>query len=487
MTDAVLSQLARQSLRARPGPEGGLAIEVRDECGQWARVDGDLVALARAVTRHLACDPAAASDFAARAVAMAGVDVRGAGAVEAVVRATYPLLGAVEPWPVPALPGSLPPCLQPAFRRRDPRAAARVLFGRRATRPVTRALAGALTAREGIVDVFRLSVALAGADLLEPDHLVRLLQVPGPAVCDRGALCDHDTEGLRRLLRGLAARRILSLLTAAIASGDDRARVRYVLEEARRDPVDMDGVRSWREVSTRLALAVPDVGARLPGAEAVAPSPPTMPHPQWSLHPAQSGRDLVRLSQALDNCLDTYVGRLGRHERILEVRDADGRAVGAVHVRGGRIHEFRRRHNLLPDERLRREVEANVEAGGWLDVAAGPGEAPEPWVVRLSRELLGPARPGVDWAEVGAAFWLAGLVAELPDPAVAASERIVLDLAELAVAGQLEQLPRVPRRGTDLQEVIDRLAPAAVVWTTAGWRRRLVLDMSSAAAGRPGR
>ncbi len=51
--DQVISVLPRQSLRARPAPEGGLVVEASEDARDWVRVDDDLVVLTRAVTRHL--------------------------------------------------------------------------------------------------------------------------------------------------------------------------------------------------------------------------------------------------------------------------------------------------------------------------------------------------------------------------------------------------------------------------------------------------
>lgn len=473
----VRTATARQVLTACPHPEGGLRVEVFDQVRGHARVDDDVVALMRAVTRQLAADPAGTHRFAREVATLAAVDVAGAGPVESVLRAAYPLLGAVAPWPVPALPGVLPPALQPAFRSRDPRSAARLLFGPRATRPVVRALAGALTASSGTIDLFRLTLAVAVAGRLEPDHLVRVLQAPAGRARDRSPLEPPATEVLADLLVGVPTRRLVALLTSAVASGDDRTRVRHVLDAADRGlPVDLVAARSWREASTAVALADPDVDAALPTGGA---QPDLPDHPDWELRPARTGHDLVRLSEQLDNCLDTYVGRLGPDERIVEVVDRhDGRPAYAVHLRRGHVVEFRGRHNRTPAATIQREVDALLDAHDRFrdPDATVRVEIADRSLRRLATRWLAP-RPGdeVEWVELGTAFWLAGLLRELPDPERPAGERVVGDLAELAVAGRLQEVPRRAPGPADLAAAERQLADGTTPRTRAGQQRRAML------------
>lgn len=476
----------RQGLRAGTHPDGGLWVEAGDPVRGWARVDDDVVALMRTVTRQLAADPAGTAGFARDVVGLADVDVAGAGPVEAVLRATYPLLGVVDPWPVPALPGSLPLPLQPAFRQRDPRAAARLLFGRRATRPVVRALAGALTAASGTIDLFRLTMAVAVAERLEPDHLVRVLQAPAAAGRDRAPLDPAVAGTLARLLDDVPTRRVVSLLTAASSSGDDRARLRHLVDAADRGlPVDLSAARTWRDASTATALADPDVDRALPAGDRL----PTVPsHPDWELRPARTGRDLVRLSRQLDNCLDTYVGRLDADERVVEVVDRHrGRPAYAVHLRRGHVVEFRGHGNRTPPATIEREV---VELLDQHDRFRAPDEdgrveVGDAWLRSLADRWLVPRRGDeVDWVEVGIALWLAGLLRELPDPTRPAGERVVADLAELAVAGRLQEVPRRPRGVADLDAADRELRSQAVPRTRAGQRRRAMLAAVRAARRR---
>lgn len=482
---------ARQVLTASPHPDGGLWVEAFDQVHGHVRVDDDVVALMRAVTRQLAADPAGTHRFAREAAALASVDVAGAGPVEAVLRATYPLLGAVASWPVPALPGVLPPTLQPAFRRRDPRAAARLLFGPRTTRPVVRALAGALTASSGTIDLFRLTLAAAVAGRLEPDHLVRVLQAPAGTARDRSPLEPAATAVLVELLADVPDRRLVALLTSAVASGDDRARVRYVLDAAGRGmPVELATVRTWRAASTAVALADPDVDAALPagGSHPDDPRPDLPEHPDWELRPARTGHDLVRLSEQLDNCLDTYVGRLGPDERIVEVVDRhEGHPAYAVHLRRGHVVEFRGRRNREPAATIQREVIALLDAHDRFQGpdASGQVEIADRSLRRLATRWLAP-RPGdeVDWVELGIAFWLAGLLRELPDPARPAGERVVGDLAELAVAGRLQEVPRRPPGPADLAAAERRLSDGTTPRTRAGQQRRTMLAVVRDAAHR---
>jgi hypothetical protein len=450
--------------------------------GPWRRVDDDLVALARAVTRHLALDPVGGARFGREAAALADVEVRDAGPIDAVLRATYPLLAATDPWPLPALPGCLPDAMQPAFRMPTPRQAARSLFGSRATRPVARALAWVLTAGGDPLDLFRLSVARAVSEHLEPDHLVRVLQAPAPLhdpdgplpVGQRDPLTTDQAAMLAALMSTLRPRVAAALLATAMADGDDRRRLRFVVDGALRgQPVDQAGVRSWRQVSTAVALATPDVDALLPAGGVTH-----VEHDRWELHLARTGRDLVRLSRQLHNCLDTYVGALGPHDRIVEVVDRIvGRPAYAIHLRRGHLIEFQGPRNRPPDAQDRDDILRLLDAHGRFadaDQRRGAVHDSPDRLVRLATQFLhGPRRP--DWAEVGIAFWMAGLLEGLPDPSSPAGEQVVVDVADLLVAhGQPPA--HTPRTITELERAIDALTPGAVPWTAPGMRRLAMRD-----------
>lgn len=494
--DHVLVAVPRHALRARRHPDGGLIVEVRvhaalsdhprrvhaDPPDPWRRVDADLVALARAVTRHLALDPVGATRFSRDAAALAGVEVRDAGPIAAVLRATYPLLAAIDPWPLPALPGCLPAAMQSAFRMATPRDAARALFGSRATRPVARALAWVLTAGGDPLDLFRLSVARAACDHLEPDHLVRVLQAPAPLQApdapvpagQRDPLSTDQAAMLAALAATLRPRVTASLLAMAMADGDDRRRLRFVVDGALRgQPVDLAGVRSWRQVSTAVALATPDVDALLPaGADT------QVDHRRWELRLARTGRDLVRLSRQLHNCLDTYVGALGPHDRIVEVVDrTNGRPAYAIHLRRGHLIEFQGPRNHPPGNQDRDDILRLLDAHGRFtgddQRRKSVRDTPDRLVGLAQLFLHGPRRP--DWAEVGIAFWMVGLLDGLPDPSSPAGEQVVTDVADLLVTNG-QPPAHTPRTVTDLERAIDALGPGAVPWTTTGMRRLAMLD-----------
>ncbi len=241
--------------RPGEGQDGGLEVETASLADpRWRGVDHDLVALTRAATRLVTVDAHAARSFVAAAVDVAGLPPRDLHPVTGLVRVAYPLLASPPPWPLAALPETLPADLQRVFRSRTARAAAAALFPGRVTRPVVRALAGAL-AGPGPLDLFVLTLSVATAPLLEPDVLARTLAWRPAAGARRAALSGEERRRVTALLTDLSDRRRLRLLEAAATDADERERLRFVV--ARPGPLpDASVADDWRSVARR-ALAAP--------------------------------------------------------------------------------------------------------------------------------------------------------------------------------------------------------------------------------------
>lgn len=136
--------------------------------------------------------------------------------------AGFPLLGTA--YDAGAAPiGSIPPWAVPVLVERDPRSAARVAFGARATRPVIAALARSLIRVAGDpVDLSRLALGLAGSEVLEPDHLVAVLTAPGsPWPPSALPTCDA-LQRLREATRHWGADRTRGYLLRAALDDDGR-------------------------------------------------------------------------------------------------------------------------------------------------------------------------------------------------------------------------------------------------------------------------
>ncbi len=254
--DEVTCTGARSWLRARPAPEGGLRIEAAERVeARWRRVDHDLTLLVRATLRLLVADPDVAARFAAAAGDLAGVQVDEPDPVLRVVRATYPLLATRAGERRPAVPATLPTSLQPAFRRAEPRDAARLLFGDRATRPVVRTFCASLERAE-VPDLFALTVVAAVAPVLQPDHLAALLSGNlGSATAEFAPLSEEQMAGLGALIGPVDARRARRLLAAALADDADRQRLRFVAGHRADGGPSFADVGDWEGLALSVALA----------------------------------------------------------------------------------------------------------------------------------------------------------------------------------------------------------------------------------------
>jgi hypothetical protein len=244
----------RHWLRAAPAPDGGLVVETTDRvAATWRRVDHDLVLLTRAAVRLRIASGETAARFAREVAPLAGVTVRDDDPVGATIRATYPLLATGTQGRLPAIPAVLPPHLQGAFRRSRPREAARLLFAGRATRPVVRTFCAALD-RPGAPDLLALTVAVAAARVLEPDHVAALLHDTARASCRETAPLQADEcAGLAALLEGVAPRRVRRLLTIGLADDAGRQRMRFVAAERTPAGPGLADVADWEELAVRVA------------------------------------------------------------------------------------------------------------------------------------------------------------------------------------------------------------------------------------------
>jgi hypothetical protein len=257
--DRVTCTGLRHWLRASPADEGGLRIEVAERvAARWIRVDDDLGRVHRAALRLRLAAPDAAARVAGAASSLVGVDDRDVDPVDAIVRATYPLLTVRAGGRLPALPANLPAHLQPGFRTVDPREAARRLFGPGATRPVVRALGGAL-GRVEVPDLFAVSVLAGAAEVLEPDHVARLLAdaTTGPvaaAVRVRTSLTADERAGVAPLLVGVHPRRACRVLEAGLADDADRERLRFVAAERRPGGPTFTDADRWEDLALLAAL-----------------------------------------------------------------------------------------------------------------------------------------------------------------------------------------------------------------------------------------
>jgi hypothetical protein len=257
--DRVTCTGLRHWLRASPAAEGGLRVEVAERvAARWERVDLDLRLVHRAALRLRLADPGAVMRVADEVSALVGVHDRDPDPVGAIVRATYPLLTVRAAGRLPAIPASLPAHLQAGFRAARPRDAARHLFGGRATRPVARALCGALSDVE-VPDLFAVSVLAGAAAVLEPDPVARLLTdaTTGRGTADlheRSPLTAAQVAGVAPLVGTVHPRRAQRVLAAALADDADRERLRFVVSERRDGGPTVADADGWEDLAVLVAL-----------------------------------------------------------------------------------------------------------------------------------------------------------------------------------------------------------------------------------------
>lgn len=248
--DHVTCRTLRHWLRATTSDEG-LVVEIASRPDMaWVRVDGDLIALTRAITRLVSVDASAAREVTRCAVAMAGIPPRDLHPVNGLIRATYPLLASPEPWPLAPIPPTLRSPLVPVFRAPTAALAARMAFGERATRPVVRAMSELLA----VGDLFQFTLAMAAAAVLEPDHLVTVLSHRA-VTSETRALQDWELHNLADLLRRQTnRRRVVRALTEAASDTESRRRVRFVAGHAD-FTLRLDLTRSWADLAFDVAFS----------------------------------------------------------------------------------------------------------------------------------------------------------------------------------------------------------------------------------------
>ncbi len=196
--------------------------EARREADLTAAPSAALACLDDAARRGGGAPEEARSSLAAalaEAVAAAGAwaPAEPVAPLAALGGAGFPLLGAAyERGAAPV--ARVPPWAVPVVAAPDGRGAARAAFGDGATRPVVRALAATLAGPgDGApVGLAGLGLALAGAQILDPDRLVRVL---GSAPADGSVPSVDDLAACRVVVRALGPRRGERVLVDAAAEG----------------------------------------------------------------------------------------------------------------------------------------------------------------------------------------------------------------------------------------------------------------------------
>lgn len=265
--------------------------------------------------------------------------------------ASYPLLAAA--FVAGAGPiHSVPRWADAILAAPGPRAAARIAFGRRATRTVVAALAGSLV-RLGTapVDSSRLALALIGREVLEPDHLAALLVADGPAWTDVSLPTPRQLGRARAVTQRWGPERTLGYLRQAAATEAASQLFFECVDHATdlqshaptRLPAGLEDLRALYRVQVRTAPDEPRRSPRPVRAPAHAPvagrsdrvdhgpllAPRVRSHtsfidttpirqPAWlngvdgsstgaftMVLPRTCG-DLVRWSRAMANCIDTF-------------------------------------------------------------------------------------------------------------------------------------------------------------------------------------
>ena len=473
-------------------------VEVRRGLEAWEPL-ADVVDVTRALTRQLAVDAPAARAWVHDIADACGQTVAaGDSVVTALVRLLYPLLNPMPPFPLATVPATIPAELRTTFRESDPRVAARQLFGDRATRPVVRAMCGLLAcgAAAGTpTDMLILQLGQVLAPTFEPDHLAAFLAGTRNDVdgIDRAPLPAPQATRIAALLGTVAPRRRLALLAALHEANEDRERLRFIAGGT--EALDAAGVRTWRDLTLQVVLARHRLDAPL-GPEAVAPDteraltrPPPPAAERYTLRSARTARDLMRLSGVLHNCLDTYAGRIGEHSRILEVLDR-GDTAYAIHVRNGRVVEFRGDRNAVVPRPVRDDVLAVVEHEGHLEATRVAADAPpqpmrEADITRWAARLLdGRGRDGPDWGDVGVLLWAHGVLHDLPDPRQAGAERAVEDACRLVRRGDVVPADHVIRTLDEVTGARRRLRQQATWRTHSGMRAQAMARMLGQVARR---
>jgi len=355
------------SMRVRSGTTGNRVDPTRRvprTCWELRRVAGDLELLAtwpvsELVTHRIGEQVEQLVDD----LAAAGGDPT--GDLDRIGAALDPLLG---PAAAPALDGRLwsaahpllrvpvaagatlrrvPVALDRVLRADDPRAAARLAFGR-VTRPLVRALAESLLpAAPGRPVPFEPALlALMASPWVGPERLVEVLRTPvarpGAVAFDVG-----DVDRSRPLFEPMSPRQVTAHLVAALTEPDGT----LLLAER---------IAAWRPPAPAPAPAAPAAARRAappPAPTAVNATPRQPPRTDLALrHPddlrqvdglviahlvvrlPRTADDLLRWGRELANCLGSYRHAVAEgRSHVLGLCSADGRLRYALELTRGRV------------------------------------------------------------------------------------------------------------------------------------------------------
>lgn len=106
-------------------------------------------------------------------------------------------------------------------------------------------------------DLFLVSLAVVAAPVLEPDHLVRVLDCRVTASCDRSPLAPGEMARLRDLLEHTPPRHVVRLLSDAARDPASRRRLRFVASQCPAN-VDLDTTTGWADLALAVLLAEPE-------------------------------------------------------------------------------------------------------------------------------------------------------------------------------------------------------------------------------------
>ena len=331
--------------------------------------DTDLLELDRALTRVFGPPPSGAP---------VGSDDPAGSITRRILASAYPLLG--RPLAEGAGPEVVPVAAEALLRHDDPRTAVRATLGPRVTRPLVRALAGALLPDpRGHIVWEPVLCALMAAPSCGPEQLTAVLTTP---VHRPGAIrfTVTDVDRARAMFVDRNPRRVAERLQAALAGeGGTAALLREITEWDARPPrppappAPPPGPAPVREPVRPTPAAAP----RDPALEPI-------PYPaSWRgvegravvglrvVLPATAD-DLVRWGQEMDNCLGAYRNAVATgRTRIMGLASADGQLWVAAEISNGRVlRQLEGRGNTRPPRDVATQVVAFLRAHRLIDADA---------------------------------------------------------------------------------------------------------------------
>lgn len=271
--------------------------------------------------------------------------------------ACYPaLVPAVERGLVPVGLRNLPTCMTPALRERTARGVAQRLFGPSATRRIVRAIGRLLAGVPGTNELRLMPVVAAqiGRGVLEPDHLVQLLELAGPTHTWLDPFSPSLVAGARRLLRPLTVARQRRLLAQAIDHELGPLELADAVRMATRMP-SLDATllpRDLHELHDELAARSHELEARSRRIDA----------PSWldGLHDTPAGEHLRFVvptatdqlrswGRQMHNCIGSYGPAAAAGEAFLLGVERDGDLAYNIELdRSGRIVQLLGPANTQP-------------------------------------------------------------------------------------------------------------------------------------------